>query len=427
MDLVHLPVLSHNGTRLMVAALLSALALNMGVAAVAMLWPHEKRAFRHIKALHWICALYLTNDRRQRAFILQHLVGVSNCLLGLAALNYGVLRGVVDPIGCAWLTFAAIAVISCITFIVRSGMNNRFSDPSLLTAHIYSAEFFLAWGYYLGGPCRPVGLVLLFVVLMTNFSTNTTKVVRKTSIAALLMFGAAMVRIAWEERSLHNGPQIQLVYFGVLLMVLLSLYLLVNNLHRIRAVSTQRKKELVEAMATIQELATRDELTRLFNRRHMLSLLNAEKVRCDRVGHPFSIALLDVDHFKRVNDAHGHGAGDEVLREVAAHLTASMRDMDIVARWGGEEFLVLFPETDGDQADLVLRRVLKALASKEVLRTRPDMRISFSGGLAQFEPGESLDGAIDRADSALYQAKSNGRNRIERANSAVCAGQHAAH
>lgn len=342
MHLISFPVLSEDGTRILLAGLLMVLALNFGVAVVAMLGSPEKHVTRRIKGLSLLCRLYLTDDRRQRAFILQHLVGVSSCLAGLAALNYGVLRGVVDPLGCAWLSFSAIVVILSITVMLRTGLNNRCGDPSLVTAHIYFAELFLIWGYYLGGPCRPVALVLMFVVLMSNFFTNTTKVVRKTSIAALLGFGAVMARVAWEERDLPNGPQVQLVYFGVLIVVLMSLYLLTNNLYRIRATSSRRKKELVEAMSIIQELATRDELTRLFNRRHML--LNAEKNRSSRMGHQFFIALLDIDHFKRVNDVHGHGVGDEVLRVMANNLTAGIRDLDVVARWGGEEFLVLFPD-----------------------------------------------------------------------------------
>ncbi len=415
-----IPVITHTDNLPVLGLIVAAMVLNLGIAAVALLKRSSSRRACHWRHLDKVCNALVSGDRRQRAFIMRHLIGVANCLGGLAALNYGVIRGVVDPVACAWLTWTALAAIVGITILLRTGLSRHFADPSLVTVHIICAEVFLAWGYHLGGPCRTVGMMLLFVVLFANFFASTTKVVLTTSVAAALSFGAVMARVAWEERDLPNGPQVQLVNFCVLLVVLTSLYLLVQHLIHIRATSSQRKRELVAAMARIQELATRDELTQLFNRRHMQGLLDAEQARCSRTGRPFSIAVLDIDHFKRVNDTHGHGAGDQALKSVAAILTAGMRELDVVARWGGEEFLLLFPDTDCDTASVVLRRVLRDLGGAVVWVTTPQLRVTFSAGVAQLEAGEDTDRTIERADAALYEAKRAGRNRV------LCAGPTAA-
>jgi diguanylate cyclase (GGDEF)-like protein len=404
--------IANTGNLLVLGLILVAMVLNLGIAAVALLKRGPSRHACHWRHLDQVCKLLVSGDRRQRAFIMRHLIGVANCLGGLAALNYGVIRGVIDPVGCAWLTWTALATIVGITILLRTGLNRHFADPSLVAAHIIFAEVFLAWGYYLGGPCRTVGMMLLFVVLFANFFASKTKVVLTTSIAAVLCFGTVMARVAWEERELPNGPQVQGVNFCVLLVVLTSLYLLVQHLIHIRATSSQRKKELVAAMARIQELATRDELTQLFNRRHMQQLLDTEQARCGRSGRPFSIAVVDIDHFKRINDAHGHGVGDQALKSVAAILTAGMRELDVVARWGGEEFLLLFPDTDSDTASVVLRRVLNDLGKAVVCVGKPQLRITFSAGVAQLAAGEDTDRTIERADAALYEAKRAGRSRV---------------
>ncbi len=407
-----LPAIASASNLTLLCMIVVAMVLNLGIAAVALLKrdgsPHA-RPWHHLDK---VCKLLIPGDRRQRAIIMRHLLGVANCLAGLAALNYGAIRGVVDPVACAWLTWTALAAIVGGSILLRTGLNRHFADPSLVAAHIIFAEVFLAWGYYLGGPCRTMGMMLLFVVLLTNVFASTTKVVLATSISAVLSFGAVMARIAWEERELPHGPQVQGVNFCILLIVLASLYLLMQHLIHIRATLSQRKKELVAALARIQELATRDELTQLFNRRHMQDLLDAEQARCARNGRPFSLAVVDVDHFKCINDSHGHGMGDQALKSVAALLTAGVRELDVVARWGGEEFLLMFPDTDSATAGVVLQRVLAGLGDSVVCPSMPQLRVTFSAGVAQCEAGDDTDHTIERADAALYEAKRTGRNRV---------------
>jgi diguanylate cyclase (GGDEF)-like protein len=125
------------------------------------------------------------------------------------------------------------------------------------------------------------------------------------------------------------------------------------------------------------------------------------------------VALLDIDWFKRINDSHGHGVGDEVLRRFAGVLKDQLRAADALARWGGEEFLLLMPGTRLDDARVVLDRLREVSAGAGFDGIAPDLKVSFSAGVVEVTEGEAQDAAIDRADRALYRAKQNGRNRVE--------------
>ena len=153
-----------------------------------------------------------------------------------------------------------------------------------------------------------------------------------------------------------------------------------------------------------------DALTGVGNRRKLDEALVAEIARTRRMGGNLAVAMVDVDHFKRVNDRFGHGAGDEVLRTLAALLSAQSRPTDLVARYGGEEFVVLMPHTDLAQAGVVAERMRMALADK-VIEPLPEPATA-SFGVAQLGPSEDGESLLARADRALYAAKEAGRDRV---------------
>jgi diguanylate cyclase (GGDEF)-like protein len=159
----------------------------------------------------------------------------------------------------------------------------------------------------------------------------------------------------------------------------------------------------------LERLSVTDPLTGLYNRRRLMEALEHEVRRSRRLGHTFSVLMADVDYFKRYNDAHGHPAGDEVLKQLATLLRAATRDVDLVARYGGEEFFVLMPETSAEGAADIAHRVREKLAAEPVRGGG----ITVSFGIAEFrlqsDTGEML---ISRADAALYQAKHDGRDRV---------------
>jgi diguanylate cyclase (GGDEF)-like protein len=163
-----------------------------------------------------------------------------------------------------------------------------------------------------------------------------------------------------------------------------------------------------------QRLATTDALTGLLNRRAFLDAIDRERARSDRHVLPFSLLLLDLDHFKAVNDSRGHVAGDAVLKGVAGVLSRVARRSDVVARWGGEEFVVALPHTSQAGARVAGERVRRGIA--EALYTVPSgepLRVTASVGVASAESPWSLEAIVAAADAAMYSAKSRGRNRVE--------------
>lgn len=170
-------------------------------------------------------------------------------------------------------------------------------------------------------------------------------------------------------------------------------------------------RELEEANRTISELARRDALTGLANRRVVDEELRREAHRSNRRAFDLTAIMIDLDHFKSINDTYGHGMGDEVLRGVGKLLLNQMRPYDLVARYGGEEFVVLLPETTLEQGQSYAERIRESLVNLQVA-DYPD-KITASLGVATLMPGQSPENLLPRADLALYRAKQNGRNRVE--------------
>lgn len=173
-------------------------------------------------------------------------------------------------------------------------------------------------------------------------------------------------------------------------------------------------RQLADELTRVRLLSLTDELTGLPNRRAFLRRLEDEVGRVHRYGFPLSLAVIDLDRFKEINDKHGHAAGDEVLRCYAKNILSIFRHHDLVARYGGEEFAVLLPNTDREGSLRALSKVQKRAAETHIQIDDMPMPVPpFSAGLAVYQPGETPNSLIKRADNALYRAKRMGRNRVE--------------
>ena len=144
----------------------------------------------------------------------------------------------------------------------------------------------------------------------------------------------------------------------------------------------------------------------------MHDLLDLEHRRSQRSGRPLLLAQLDIDHFKRINDTHGHATGDRALQAFASTVRSNVRSTDVLARWGGEEFVLMLAETDPGGARDLLDRIRLAVAAMEMPLANGTLRMTVSVGLAQHQPGDTVEQTLERADQALYAAKSQGRNRV---------------
>lgn len=169
-------------------------------------------------------------------------------------------------------------------------------------------------------------------------------------------------------------------------------------------------RKLSQRADEIERLLRTDPLTNLPNRRHFDALLSVQIETASRYGDPFSLLLIDLDLFKVINDTYGHLLGDKVLQRAATTLDSTRRAADVIARWGGEEFIVLAPKTDDVGAAIVAERLRDAIATMEGPEELP--MITTSIGVAQWRPGETAYDLVGRADRALYQAKDGGRNRV---------------
>lgn len=188
-----------------------------------------------------------------------------------------------------------------------------------------------------------------------------------------------------------------------------------RRLDKISKMSDGYQAQLQQLNQTLQRASFTDPLTGIANRRAMLERLKAESNRASRGDPAFCVLMVDLDHFKNVNDTYGHEAGDLIILAVAKTLENSVRNFDLCARWGGEEFLVLLTRTDLETASGVAEKLLQAVRAHEISYEGQTLTITFSGGLALHQSQGDVNETLREADRALYEAKTGGRNRVKRA------------
>jgi len=171
----------------------------------------------------------------------------------------------------------------------------------------------------------------------------------------------------------------------------------------------QRTEELKEATDQLEELERTDALTDIHNRYSIMKILDTEVDRAKRYGNPLSVFMYDIDHFKRLNDTHGYRAGDDILYNLTKVVKDSLRDIDIVGRYGGEEFLVIMPSTILSDAIDVAQRVCETVSNHKFSQIK---QLTISIGLVELGKDETMDTLFTRADRLLYKSKESGRNRV---------------
>lgn len=305
----------------------------------------------------------------------------------------------------------SLAGLLAIYLSIRSGWTLRFDDPSLTLPQMTFAIACAAVGYALAGPVRAMALPILMIILMFGMFRMQARSALWTSLYALTCFGISMGLMARLQPGVFN-PNVELGHFLMLAFMVPAVSVLAGRLSSIRHRLEVQKAALAEALSKIQAMAIRDELTGLFNRRHMQALLEQETLRCARTGRSYCVALLDIDHFKRINDRHGHAAGDASLRAFASAAQAAIRSADVLARWGGEEFVLMLADTALPPAAAGLERLRAQVAAIEIPVDDAQLRLTVSAGLTMHRVGETGMQTLERADKLLYEAKASGRNRV---------------
>lgn len=383
----------------------------LAVCALAASYCLQRNAMPHCarsKALEkWV----LTTDRHQRIRMVMSGFAFLVALCSIVLINLAALAGTASAHWMlAWSLLTGAGSVASIV-LIRSGWSRRLRDPALTQFQIRYALVCNAMAYVLLGPARGISLVLLSLIMLFGVFDVSPRQMAMNIAYALALFSVAFAVVVWLDES-HRSPGVEVAYAAMVVIVMLGITFVTVRLHKIRQRLTRQKHELTLALFQIQQLATHDELTGLPNRRHMLALLEAEHLRSQRDTRPWMVALLDIDFFKLVNDTHGHAAGDQVLQAFAATVREAVRSTDMLARWGGEEFLLLLHDTQPGAARLVLERVRQAVQERTVAVQNQQVRVTVSIGVAAHTAGKSVAQLLDQADQALYRAKSDGRNCV---------------
>ncbi|XZG69180.1 GGDEF domain-containing protein [Chitinibacteraceae bacterium HSL-7] len=243
-------------------------------------------------------------------------------------------------------------------------------------------------------------LLAAIPVILFNHQLKTLPLV----MISLLFGGLYVVLDLFYGHSGHPTPAVtvDMLYYGNLAVAVVAL--VVNSFY------TRQASYLNEKL--LQKLAETDQLTGLTNRRGILPQIEALRELHLRRQTPFSLILCDIDHFKRVNDRYGHACGDQVLQEVAALLTEQSRPYDAICRWGGEEFLLVLPDTSADGARAAAEHLRAAMTGTVIAHDGEPLTITMTFGVAEHQSAHSTDQTVGRADDALYAGKTAGRNRV---------------
>jgi diguanylate cyclase (GGDEF)-like protein len=310
--------------------------------------------------------------------------------------------------------YAAGGLLTVAFYLVLSetGFTERFRDHYFVAPQLLVSVVLMLAFIYIAPEVGVMFLCTLFVVF--NFGSLRTSPRQTALVWTVTALGLAGLFLLTDKPiSMPHGNMLE--RFATMMVFVLTIgrcmFLGIFS-SSMRQSLYQSGLKLKEAYQRIEELAELDELTGSFNRRCIMRLLDDEITRARHLGTPCSVALIDLDWFKRINDGYGHPTGDEVLRTFAITVFANIRNIDRFGRYGGEEFLLVLPDTSNESAAHIMERLRAIVADLDWSAFSPGMQVTISAGVATLGANETADTFLARADSALYAAKARGRNRI---------------
>ncbi len=295
--------------------------------------------------------------------------------------------------------------------LVLSGFSTRWRDQSLsLPWNLWLTAGFLTSAYFVDDFRLSTVLFFFAAMLLLSFRQRMLVLMGVAALASAGYLG--VIILALQERSIYLNLSVEVLQWLIFTLTALGFAVTGAGINALRGILTRKNRELGEALVQVREMAIRDELTGMFNRRHIMDVLRQQQALADSGDYGFALCFLDLDHFKHTNDTYGHGVGDEVLRRFSGVADECLRDADYTGRMGGEEFVLVLTQAGLEEACMVTNRVRTTLAERDYSDLHPDLRVTVSAGVALYRPGESLDETLARADQCLYQAKATGRNRV---------------
>ena len=316
--------------------------------------------------------------------------------------------------GAVALAYGTGAAVICggVYAITASGWNLKLRDPSLV-----EVTTLLSVAMQLGVVLAAPQVAFPFLAnLFTVFSFSMIWLSLRDSVMVwtLGIAGTAAVFHAVQGRiGVPASGAFELVLVWLYFSLILARCLLLSvNANEMRTRLADSRRKLTASLEQVQQLASHDELTHSLNRRALMAALERERRRAERSGASFSIAMIDLDHFKRVNDTRGHAVGDQVLRALAGTVHDTMRATDVFGRYGGEEFLMILVGAAPALALEAMERIRASVADKDWSSISPELSVTLSAGIASHRKGETVEQLLHRADLALYRAKDAGRNRV---------------
>ncbi len=305
-----------------------------------------------------------------------------------------------------WFNALVLGVIGLALWLLNKGyLHVSLGIMSVgIVGHSFVATLILGWhaNFQIFG-----FLVLLFLMLCPEYSARLKLIIFAMLAGSYALFEANIhhFMIAHQGDHIHLIRSLNSLVFCGNLAFLAHIYAEAIN------AST---RDLHALNIDLTRLATTDGLTGLLNRRSLREQMQQEIVRFNRTARTFSVVLGDIDHFKSINDAHGHQGGDEVLREAARIVRETARTQDLVARWGGEEFCLFLPETNANEAEAMAQRIRERFNREPIIYAGKPLDVRMTLGLTEYHPGQTLDDVLLIADRALYAGKAAGRNCVKR-------------
>lgn len=312
----------------------------------------------------------------------------------------------------AWIIMIYIyAGLGLFYALLRSGWAARRPETMLAFPQVLHNIGAMLLAYALIEKSRLLAMQWMCLLLIFDMHRlSQRQVYAATSAATVGLVGIAAYDLLRFPDRYHVAGE--LINIGMAAITMPLLVLMSTFARRVRQQQQAQKAEMARALAQMEALSIRDALTGAYTRRHIQSLMEEECLRSQRTQRPFSVVMLDIDHFKKINDAFGHAAGDAVLADFTECVRRAVAHHHQLGRWGGEEFVLLMPETDLAQALQAMQRAQDAVGRHDWARHAPGLAVTFSAGVQEHATGARLEDSLNAADQALYAAKAQGRDRV---------------